>query len=435
MSGMNSDQLYRSTLGIYSSLIDEFNPSLQKLVSLGNSYVQAFQALAVTSEAYFSALSKIGDKAFHTISSHSLGDVLSQISESQRRLTMELDGVFRWFSVEVLQEMGNNIRLDRDYISDSRKQYEMEVHNQAAALERQPRRGANQDCSEYVQFLRESHSKAVKEEERRYRFLSEKHCGLIQSIAHLMNKTGGSLQQTAKAWTKDVDATRRPETREPEARRPTYADNSVGMEDEDMRKSREELRIGKIPSRAPSPQGTISRSTGGRSTRAWVARVAHQPSGSNPTLLPFSKGEMITVQVQQSRNGWLYGRAENSSRQGWFPADYVEAVDDPPKTTSYGSSLQSSSIMSKLLNQPGSSSHGGAPAAPPPPPQSSNKQHEMQPFTPTSGKRGESYSEYKRSKPHESQPGLFPRGTNPFATVKLKPTSTDDRSAPRVYRR
>ena len=30
-------------------------------------------ALAVTSEAYFSALSKIGEKAFHTISSRSLG--------------------------------------------------------------------------------------------------------------------------------------------------------------------------------------------------------------------------------------------------------------------------------------------------------------------------------------------------------------------------
>uniref|UniRef100_A0A3Q3J4T6 IMD domain-containing protein n=1 Tax=Monopterus albus TaxID=43700 RepID=A0A3Q3J4T6_MONAL len=93
MSAMNSDRLHRSTLGIYSSLMDELNPSLQKLVSLGNSYVQAFKALAVTSEAYFSALSQIGEKAFYTMSSSSLGDVLIQISESQRRLTLELEGV------------------------------------------------------------------------------------------------------------------------------------------------------------------------------------------------------------------------------------------------------------------------------------------------------------------------------------------------------
>ncbi|XP_078126431.1 BAR/IMD domain-containing adapter protein 2-like 2 [Sander vitreus] len=411
MSGMNSNQLHRSTLGIYSSLMDEFNPSLQKLVLLGNRYVQAFQALALTSEAYFSALSKIGERAFHTTSSRLLGEVLIQISESQRRLTGELDGVYRRFSMEVLQEMDNNIRLDRDYISGSRKHYEMQVHNQAAALERQLRRGANQDCCEYLQFLRESHAEALKEEERRYRFLSEKHCALIQSIAHLMNKAGGPLQQGAGAWTVEADA-----TRVPEVQQPTSLDNSVEMREEDMRKSREALPLGNIPSRAPSP----SRSSAGRYMRA---RAAHQPGGSNHSLLPFIRGEMITVLVQQPRNGWLFGRADSSSRQGWFPATYVEAMDDPPMTTNSGSSS-----MSNLLYQP------VAPPPPPPPPPSSNKQYEMRPITPTPDKRAESHSENKRSEPHGSQPELFPKGTNPFATVKLRPTSTDDRSAPRVYR-
>ncbi|XP_034750813.1 brain-specific angiogenesis inhibitor 1-associated protein 2-like protein 2 [Etheostoma cragini] len=412
MSGMNSDQLHRSTLGIYSSLMNEFNPSLQKLVSLGNRYVQAFQALAMTSEAYFSALSEIGERAFHTISSRSLGDVLIEISESQRRLTGELDGVFRRFSIEVLQQMDNNIRLDRDYISGSRKHYEMEVHNQAAALEGQLRRGANQDCSEYLQFLRESNAEALKEEERRYRFLSEKHCALIQSIAHLMNKTGGPLQQRADAWTVETDATRAPEVRR-------SLNNSVGMREEETGKSREELPLGNIPSRAPSPQGSISRSSGGQYVRA---RAAHQPGGSSPTLLPFTRGERITLLVQQPKNGWLFGRADSSSRQGWFPATYVEAMDDPPMTTCSGSSsLRSSSSMSNLLDQP------AAPPPPPPPSLSSNKQTEMQPIPP-------SHSENKRSKPPGSQPELFPKGTNPFATVKLRPTSTDDRSAPRVHR-
>ncbi|XP_045929891.1 brain-specific angiogenesis inhibitor 1-associated protein 2-like protein 2 [Micropterus dolomieu] len=371
------------------------------------------------------------------MSSRSLGDVLIQIAESQRRLTSELEGVFRWFSVEVLQEMDNNIKLDKDYISGSRKYYEMEVHNQAAALERQLRRGANQDCSEYVQFLRESHSEALKEEERRHRFLAEKHCGLIQSIAQLMNKRGGSLQQRADSWTEEVNATRGPETR-----RPTNVDNSVRMKEEEIRKSRDELTLGNIPSRAPSPQGSISRSTaesvmGGGGGRSMRALVAHEPGGSNPTLLPFSKGEMITALVHQPKNGWLYGRAGSTSRQGWFPASYVEAVDDPPRTTSSGNStLRGSSSMSNLLDQPGSSSHSGAPPPPPPPPNlSSNKQSELRPVTPTPDRSAESNSGNKRSKPHGSPPELFPRGTNPFATVKLKPTSTNDRSAPRLYRR
>lgn len=69
---------------------------------------------------------------------------------------------------------------------------------------------------------------------------------------------------------------------------------------------------------APSPQGTLSRASGetgaggvGRSTRA---KVAHQPQPSNSTLLPFFKGDMITVLVQQPKKGWLYGRAENTSQ-------------------------------------------------------------------------------------------------------------------------
>lgn len=74
-----------------------------------------------------------------------------------------------------------------------------------------------------------------------------------------------------------------------------------------------------IISPAPSPQESIFRSTGesqggGGGARSYRAKVAHQPGASNPTLLPFSKGEMITVKVQQPKNGWLYGRAESSSR-------------------------------------------------------------------------------------------------------------------------
>ncbi|KAF5903756.1 brain-specific angiogenesis inhibitor 1-associated protein 2-like protein 2 isoform X1, partial [Clarias magur] len=44
------------------------------------------------------------------------------------------------------------------------------------------------DANGYVQFLRESQREALKEQERRYRFLAEKHCGLTQSIVYLMNK-------------------------------------------------------------------------------------------------------------------------------------------------------------------------------------------------------------------------------------------------------
>ncbi|XP_041865620.1 brain-specific angiogenesis inhibitor 1-associated protein 2-like protein 2 [Melanotaenia boesemani] len=440
MSGVNSDQLFRSTLGIYSNLSDEFNPSLQRLVLLGNSFVQAFKALIVTSEDYFSALSKIGEKAFYTVSSKSLGDVLIHISESQRRLTLELEAVFHQFSLEVLKQMDNNVRLDKDYISSSRVQYEMVVQKHASAMGRNSRRGTSQDSSEYVQFLRESYGEALKEEERRYRFLAEKHCGLIQSVARLMNKTGGTLQQKADAWTEEINATRRSQIRQPAS-----LDNTVGIREEEFRRNREEVPLGNIPSRAPSPQGSISRfsvdSVGvgsrGKSVRA---KLAHQPADSNPTLLPFNRGQIITVLDPRARNGWLYGRADSSSRPGWFPASFVEAVDDPPGSPSTRhSTLRSSSSMSSLLDQPAKSSQAVAPPPPPPPPPpqslSSSKPSENRSVAKTADKRTESYSENPQKSKAHGRPELFPRGTNPFATVKLKPTTTNDRSAPRLHRR
>ncbi|XP_024003550.2 BAR/IMD domain-containing adapter protein 2-like 2 isoform X1 [Salvelinus sp. IW2-2015] len=440
MSGQNIDQLHRSTLGIYASLMDQFNPSLQKLVSLGNSYMQAFQALAVTMRAYFSTLAKIGEQAFHTMSSRSIGDVLIQISENQRRLTAELEAIFRWFHSEVLQEMDNNVKLDKDYIAGSRRRYEMEVRTQATSLERQLRGGAYQD--EYIHFLRDSQREALMEEERRYRFLAEKHCGLTQSVIYLMNKTGagGGLQQIADGWRDQVNATRGPGSQNPSR---LDQDNTSRMREEDRGSQwsgKEEQPLGRVPSRGPSPQNTRSRSSlngeslglgGGGGGRPMRALVSHPANSNSPTLLPFSRGEVVSVLVQDPRNGWLYGRAENSSRQGWFPAAYVGPLEETPRSTgSSSSTLRSAHSMDNLLDQSGGSSHGRPP--PPPPP---NRQTEMRPITPIMERRAESHSDNKRGERHGGPvPNLFPKGTNPFATVKLKPTSTDDRSAPRLRR-
>ncbi|KAJ8371453.1 hypothetical protein AAFF_G00310520 [Aldrovandia affinis] len=436
MSGPDIDQLHRSTLGVYVNLMEQFNPGLQKLVSLGNSYIQAFQALAVTSEAYFSALAKMGEQALHSMSSNSLGDVLIQISESQRRLTAELEGVFNWFHNEVLRDMDNNIRLDKDYILGSRRRYEVEVRNQATVLERQLRRGGYrelQDGSDYVQFLRQSQRDALKEEERRYRFLAEKHCGFTQSILYLMNKTGGSLQQKAEGWRDRVNETRGPRPRTPSR---LDQDNGMGMREQERDQrwaGREELPMGRVPSRGPSPQPTRSRSSsvgdslGMGYGRQMQALVFHPPS-SNPTLLPFSRGEMITVMVKEPKNGWLYGRAESTQRHGWFPAAYVGPLEDIPKPMdSRTSTLRISNSMSNLLDERYDRNHNGnAPQAPPLPMAGSRS------VTPTPDRRAESTSESKRSIQEGQGPSLFPRGSNPFATVKLRPTTTNDRSAPRV---
>ncbi|TRY96986.1 hypothetical protein DNTS_001426 [Danionella cerebrum] len=506
MSGVNSDLLHRSTLSVYNNLMDQFNPGLQKLVSLGNSYIKAFQALALTSEAYFNALAKMGEQALNTLSSKTLGDVLIQISESQRKLTADVEGLFRWFHVEVLQAMEKNVKLDEEYIEGSRRVYELEVRNQAAALERQLRRGAFRDSlegSEYMQYLRQSQHEILKEEERRYRFLAEKHSGLTQSLLYFINKTGVSLQQKADGWKEKVS-----ESRSSRPRTPTPSDQEAQTGDRDM--DREPL--GRVPSRAPSPLPSRSRSSsvgeslglgGGRSMRAIVSH----PAASNPVLLPFSRGDILTVLIPEPRNGWLYGRHDSSLRHGWFPAAYVASTEDllplgsstPHRSHSMNNLMeptsQSESEIQSHIDVPSPvvtmrrASADIRPISPlPEKKEESNievktnqKQfHELpaptvplrrgsadiRPVSPLPDRRAESHFEIKvehknynelpppapplpnsplperknelaseRPSAHGQPPEhpLFPRGSNPFATVKLRPTVTNDRSAPRIH--
>ncbi|XP_051940452.1 brain-specific angiogenesis inhibitor 1-associated protein 2-like protein 2 isoform X1 [Hippocampus zosterae] len=487
MSGTSSDQLHRSTLSVYSNLMEHFNPGLQKLVALGNSYVKAFQALGVCSEAYFSAVAKMGDQAIHTLSSRSLGDVLIQISETQRRLTAEMEGVFRWFQVEVLQAMEKNVKLDEEYIDSSRRVYELEVRNQAEALEKQLRRGAFRDSlesSDYMQYLKQSQQEILKEEERRYRFLAEKHCGLTQSLLFLVNKTGVALQYKAEGWKEKINETRSG------SRTPTNLDQEAQLRgsvssllqtvarDDDMSWARREQQaLGKVPSRAPSPLPSRSRSSsvgeslgleGGRPMKALVSH----PASSNPKLLSFNRGETVTLLVQEPRNGWLYGRTDNSLRQGWFPAAYVGLIDDFDSACS----LRSSS-MNNLLD-PGDTQNDqseGRSYGDVPPPATPNRRAsvDFRPVSPLLEKKAEQMVEMKpihtKTIPEVPPPPpppplqnlrrgsvdlrqlsptpdaqalapngppenpLFPRGTNPFATVKLRPTKTDDRSAPHIH--
>lgn len=70
------------------------------------------------------------------------------------------------------------------------------------------------------------------------------------------------------------------------------------------------------PASSPLPSRSRSSSVGdclglggGRAMRALVSH----PS-SNPKLLPFNRGELVTVLVQEPRNGWLFGRTGSSHR-------------------------------------------------------------------------------------------------------------------------
>lgn len=164
-----------------------------------------------------------------------------------------------------------------------------------------------------------------------------------------------------------------------------------------------------------------------------VQAIVPHSAGTNRTLLGFNFGDVITVLIPEAQNGWLYGKLEGSSTSGWFPEAFIKPLGgarDPKEPPTRSFPLRSSHSMDGLdcpsVPSAGNYRHNAASLPSPSP----------SPASLGAGSRRSSLasaaapSDSKKSAVQEQPPELFPRGTNPFATVKLRPTVTNDRSAP-----
>ncbi|XP_061416799.1 brain-specific angiogenesis inhibitor 1-associated protein 2 isoform X2 [Lethenteron reissneri] len=193
------------------------------------------------------------------------------------------------------------------------------------------------------------------------------------------------------------------------------------------------------PSSGPFPR-TTSMSTGlnrvtaapGQRPRV-VAAFAHDSRG-DASLLSFQAGDGIALLVPAARDGWHYGVNERTAQKGWFPYSYTRAMESSTDDDKQSSRLVRSVSMGNLLEKEGGGagivlpppdydsvySHPDGRAALPPPPM-----HISQPPTPDYGQNNNTI----RS---SNGMALILSSGNPFASVKLKPTVTNDRSGPMV---
>ncbi|XP_019608539.2 BAR/IMD domain-containing adapter protein 2-like 2 isoform X1 [Rhinolophus sinicus] len=221
------DQFYRSTMAIYKSIMEQFNPALENLVYLGNNYLRAFHALSEAAEVYFSAIQKIGEQALQSSTSQILGEILVQMSDTQRHLTSDLQVVVQTFHGDLLQHMEKNTKLDMQFIKDSRQHYEIEYRHRAANLEkcmsdlwrmerkrdknvREMKESVNRLHAQMQAFVSESQRAAELEEKRRYRFLAEKHLLLSNTFLQFFGRARGVLQNRVLLWKEQSEASRSP---------------------------------------------------------------------------------------------------------------------------------------------------------------------------------------------------------------------------------
>ncbi|XP_047596700.1 brain-specific angiogenesis inhibitor 1-associated protein 2-like protein 2 isoform X2 [Lutra lutra] len=489
------DQFYRSTMAIYKSITDQFNPALENLVYLGNNYLRAFH-----------------------------GEILVQMSDTQRHLNSDLEVVVQTFHGDLLQHMEKNTKLDMQFIKDSRQHYEREYHHRATNLEkcmselwrmerkrdknvREMKESVNRLHAQMQAFVSESQRAAELEEKRRYRFLAEKHLLLSNTFLQFFGRARGVLQNRVLLWKEQSEASRSPSRAHspgllgpvlgppyPSGRltptrldmpprplaefsspRSRHGSGSYGPEPVEARSASQlepdRRSLPRTPSASSLYAGATQRSRsnsfgerpggGGGGARRVRALVSHS-EGANHTLLRFSAGDVVEVLVPEAQNGWLYGKLEGSSASGWFPETYVKPLEEVPvspinplnpvtsmnpmspmnELPSRSYPLRGSHSLDDLLDRPGNStapseywdgqSHSRTPThvpshapSPAPTPLPDSRQSSM-------GSPGVASDVKKLMSWEQHPPELFPRGTNPFATVKLRPTVTNDRSAPLI---
>uniref|UniRef100_A0A671MW06 BAR/IMD domain-containing adapter protein 2-like 1 n=1 Tax=Sinocyclocheilus anshuiensis TaxID=1608454 RepID=A0A671MW06_9TELE len=460
------EDVNKLTESTYKNVMEQFNPSLRNLVNLGKSYDKAVTAMTFAGKAYFDALSKIGENAAISPVSREMGVVLMEISEVHKKVQLELEESFKRFHRELITELERKTDMDIKYMNATFKRYQSEhklkqdfLDKSQADLKKLRRKSQGKHSSKYEskenecmetissrqtdmqRFIAEGFKEALLEEKRRFCFLVDKHCAFTYQLTAFHDKTKEMLTVKLPSWQdKCTDATRVPDTvismieglRTPMS---VIPESSPTLEHSDRTNSgsivpppapslkahtsplasmfSQDVPKNPISSEQYSDQDSLDGNGLSRSAsvssgmdvvkKTRVQTIFPHTAGNNETLLSFDDGDIITLLIQEERDGWLYGELEHTGQRGWFPSSYCRAYNDP-----YDINLYEEEPV--LL--------------PPPDYSDSSRDRPIKPSTPS--------PQNTASLPNGHSVPPFLGGGNPFATVKLRPTMTNDRSAPNI---
>ncbi|KAM4697522.1 BAR/IMD domain-containing adapter protein 2-like 1 [Rhinophrynus dorsalis] len=181
---------------------------------------------------------------------------------------------------------------------------------------------------------------------------------------------------------------------------------------------------------------SLSVATGLNLMKKPKVRTIFPHTGNSKTLLSFSQGDVITLLIPEEKDGWLYGEHDTTKLKGWFPSSYTRPLEENgreplkvPSTTPSPApvrSLSTANLLDKnavVLPEPDYMEQSSF--------SSSTDRGQISFTTPLAR---ESPTTSNNGSPKPTANGIpkhpFLSGENPFATVKLRPTVTNDRSAP-----
>ncbi|KAM6905113.1 brain-specific angiogenesis inhibitor 1-associated protein 2-like protein 1b [Xenentodon cancila] len=330
-------------------------------------------------------------------------------------------------------------------------------------------------------FIADGCKEALLEEKRRFCFLVDKHCVLTYQFASFHEKARDILTVKLSSWQDQcIDATDMPESvlsmleglrtpvsitplPSPSPSRhsvnisapvvpPVKAQTSplANMFTQDTNTS-VTTSTNHMTDHGSSEENNLARSvsvaTGLNNIvkRPRVRTIFPHTAGNNNTLLSFDEGDVIVLLIPDERDGWMYGELEKNRKRGWFPSSYCRALTEPLVNNSETTApLRSRSVVNlhhqdtetddatmvlppadycdtpqhtAIKNNTFSSSSSVA---------TNNPQHSPTPSAASSSDHNTVLQSNGISRP----PPAYLAGGNPFSTVRLRPTVTNDRSAP-----
>ncbi|XP_030611245.1 brain-specific angiogenesis inhibitor 1-associated protein 2-like protein 1a isoform X1 [Archocentrus centrarchus] len=474
------EDVSKLTESTFKNVMEQFNPGLRNLVNLGKSYEKSVTAMALAGKAYFDAVSKIGENAIMSPVSRELGVVLMEIAEAHKKVHNELEENFKRFHRDVVTELEKKTEMDVKYMNATFKRYQSEHKMKQDYLERSQtdlkklrRKSQGKHSSkyelrenEYLQtissrqmdmqkFIADGCREALLEEKRRFCFLADKHCMFSYQISNFHEKAKDILAVKIPSWQEKCSDI----TKVPDSVASMIEGLSVIPEQSPLvdHYNRNNMQSGPPPAPPQKAQisplanmfnqeprfplnsssdhssdqgsigeGSLSRSTSqssglnvGRKTR--VRTIFPHTAGTNETLLSFDEGDIIALLIQEEKDGWLYGELEKAQQRGWFPSSYCRPYTEPALSNSsnLGTPVHRLSIAS--LQE----AEEEEPVLLPPPDYSDDN-----PSSPVIPSMPSTVNTVSLVNGTAKAP--FLGGGNPFATVKLKPTVTNDRSAPLI---
>ncbi|XP_061564021.1 brain-specific angiogenesis inhibitor 1-associated protein 2-like protein 1a isoform X2 [Cololabis saira] len=471
------DGVSRLTESTYKNVMEQFNPSLRNLVNLGKSYEKTVTAMTLSGKTYFDAVSKIGENALMSPVSRELGVVLMEMAEANRRVHNELEENIKRFHKEIITELEKKTEMDVKYMNATFKRYQTEHKVKQDCLERshtdlkklrrksQSKHSSKYDVkeNEYLEtissrqmdmqkFIADGCREALLEEKRRFCFLADKHCLFSYHFSNFHEKAKEILTAKLPTWQeKCSDITKVPDTMvtiiEGLASTPEQSplverynrNNAVPPPAPPLKAQTSPLASMFDPEpRSPltsssdhnSDQGSLGEESLSRSTsqssglnvgrKMRVRTIFPHKAGNNDTLLSFEEGDVITLFIQEEKDGWLYGELEKTQQRGWFPSSYCRPYTEQVISNSnYSTPVRSLSVASL----PEQVEEEDQPVLLPPPDYS-----DRVPSSPAIPSAPSPQNKVSLVNGVAKVP--FLGGGNPFATVKLRPTVTNDRSAP-----